>query len=372
MKKLLVFVLISVQVYACTRTGIGTARRKMSPEESLRRVYSGDPSRWPRPVVDTSVQWLELEPLPAGPLQLQMDSLNDRIQLGKALFFDPRLSDSKKISCSSCHLPERSWTDGIARSIGHEDQVNKRNSPTILNTWFYKELFWDGRSNSLEDQAFSPINGEAEMHSDMPAVLTKLRRIKGYRPMFEQAFGSAEISPETLTGALAVYQRTIVSQPSSFDRFMLGEKDALTDDALRGLHIFRMRAGCMNCHHGPMFSDNGYHNTGIDNYDVHQLDKGRYNFTKREEDAGKFRTPSLRDVTRTGPWMHNGSFTRLADIIEAYNRGMITNQDPRLPAKDKLIKPLALSLQDKNDLLAFLHAISAAPAVVTRPVLPAD
>src|SRR5690606_13805262 len=149
------------------------------------------------------------------PIRMDNDTIRAIVALGKTLFFDPRLSSSNQISCSSCHIPDLSWTDGRAKSLGHDQQMNRRNSPSILNVWYYHRLFWDGRSHSLEDQSFSPINSEIEMNSSMPDVSRKLRRIKEYTPIFEKAFGSETINPETLTEALAVFQKTIVSQPAA-------------------------------------------------------------------------------------------------------------------------------------------------------------
>lgn len=338
-------------VYACTGNRMASV---VSPrfaggsyEDSLRFIYSQDPARWPLPDVRTGVRWNELAALP----HRDTDTGTAVVRLGKLLFFDPRLSESNKISCASCHQPELSWTDGRERSLGHEDQSNKRNSPTILNSWFYTSLFWDGRSRSLEDQAFSPINSETEMHSDMPTVIGKLRKIEGYVTLFREAFNDEGINPETLTEALAVFQRTLSSQPADFDRFLSGDRKALSDEALRGLHLFRTAAGCMNCHNGPLLSDNGFHNGGLPVSTARRADQGRYEFTKDSSDIGRYRTPSLRDVTRTGPWMHDGSIRTLHS----------------LPARHLAAQ---LRPQQVSDLIAFLQSISADPPVFRRPALP--
>jgi cytochrome c peroxidase len=382
MKKWIVIIFLCVMTVCC----VSLTRQKASVlypswlqtyEDSLRFLYAGPKSQWPAPFIDSGIVWTELDILPDSPLQDQLDSLKDRIELGKSLFFDPRLSGSKQISCASCHSPELSWADGRAKSIGHDQQVNRRNSPTLLNVWFYKHLFWDGRSHSLEDQAFSPINSEIEMHSSMPDALRTLRRIEGYPALFQKTFGSPEISPETLTEALAAFQRTLVSRKADFDRFLEGDTAAMTAPALRGLHLFRTKARCMNCHHGALFTDNSFHSVGLSGFGSAQEDLGRYNVTHKGEDLGKFKTPSLRDVMRTRPWMHNGSFDNMEEIIRLYNIGMPQSKalpaqakDSLLPQLDPLIKTLSLTKQEQADILAFLEVISASPFEVKLPVLP--
>jgi cytochrome c peroxidase len=327
-----------------------------SEADNLRKIYSQSPDKWPKPFIDAGVDWKELGILSESPLESKKDSLKHVIELGKVLFFDERLSGSGKISCATCHQPELNWTDGKEKSIGHEGALNKRNSPTIQNTWFYKKLFWDGRSNSLEDQAFAPINSESEMHSEMPELPRKLRQIKGYAPLFEAAFGDASINPHRITEAIAVFERTIVSRKSKFDEFLEENKAALTELELKGLHAFRTKAGCMNCHNGPMFTDNLFHET---NLSFTNSDDGLYKVTHREEDKRKFKTPSLRDVVYTGPWMHDGSIGDMTTIMELYRKG---------PPGSPLLKPF--SSKEIGGLIAFLKAISSPPMEFKRPVLP--
>lgn len=341
-------------------------------EDSLRYLYSLPPDQWPAPFVDPGVYWQELGILPGSPLEGKMDSLRWQIELGKTLFFDTRLSGSNQISCASCHTPQLSWTDGIRKSLGHEQRVNRRNSPSLLNVWFYHRLFWDGRSSSLEDQAFAPINSETEMNSDMPEVIRKLRRNEGYRALFDSAFGKEGINPETMTQALAIFQRTLVGNKSAFDYFLEGKKDALSDEALRGLHVFRTKARCMNCHNGPLFTDNGFHNTGLSAFGTENEDLGRYDNTRKAEDRGKFKTPSLRDVMRTKPWMHDGSFDDMGQVIERYNAGAPPNfeSSATAPTNDPLLKKLDLTDREKQDLIAFLQAITADPPAFVLPDIP--
>lgn len=324
--------------------------------DNLRRIYSQSPEKWPKPFVDANVNWKELGFLPKSPIEKKKDSLRHIIELGKILFFDPRLSGSGKISCATCHQPELSWTDGKKRSEGHEGALTKRNSPTIQNAWFYDKLFWDGRAKSLQDQAFGPINSETEMHNEMFLLRMSLKKSSAYKELFKKAFGDDQIDPDRITEALAVFEKTITSRNSRFDEFLMGNKNALTSDELKGLHLFRTKARCMNCHHGPMFSDNGFHNNGFTDGD-----KGIYIVTHKDEDTGKIKTPSLRDVMKTKPWMHNGDMNDMHAIINRYNES---------DGPDPLIKKLGLTKKEKENLILFLEAISAAPLPFTRPAIP--
>lgn len=383
MKRLSILSLLVVLVLACSVSMKNKTSRPQlvipagSHEDTLRFLYSLPSDQWPAPMIDSGVKWMELGVVPDSPLEPYLDSLKHIIALGKTLFFDPRLSGSNQISCASCHIPDLSWSDGRQRSIGHDGQENKRNSSTILNTWYYKELFWDGRSKSLEDQAFSPINSETEMHSDMAEMTMKLRRVAGYKALFKAAYGDDEISPETVTQAIAVFERTLTSRKADFDIFLSGKKDAMSDAAVRGLHLFRTKARCMNCHNGPLLSDNQYHNTGLANYQREQEDLGRYKVTHKAEDVGRFRTPSLRDVIRTRPWMHNGLFNNIDSIINMYSAGMPQPQpkpgqmgDTLFPKTDRLIKKLDLTKEEKQDIIAFLNSITSEPYKMKAPEMP--
>ncbi len=331
--------------------------------DKLRQLYAQSPGKWPSPTIDDGVNWKELGILPGSPIEKQKDSLKHVIELGKILFFDTRLSSSGKISCASCHQPELSWTDGKERSIGHEGAVTKRNSPTIQNSWFYEKLFWDGRAKDLADQAFAPINSETEMHTEMPDLVRRMRVNKEYPGLFKKAFGDEDINPDRLAEAIAIFEKTIVSRKSRFDEFLSGDKNVLSDSEIRGLHLFRTKARCMNCHHGPLFSDNQFHNNGFYPGTNAQKDKGLYSVTHKDEDMGKFKTPSLRDVMKTGPWMHDGSLKNIRDIITIYTQG---SASPR----DGLIKQTSLRPKETEDLIAFLQAISSPPLEFTKPVIP--
>ena len=356
-------------LWACSaslKTG-QNAERFNTVEDSLRFWYSQPSAYWPKPFIDSGIHWRELGPLPAS--LINADSLRHEIELGRVLFFDPRLSASGQISCASCHNPKLSWTDGLAKSVGHEQRINRRNSPSLLNVWSHTSFFWDGRSPSLEDQAFGPINSESEMASDMPDVMRKLRKSTAYRALFDSAFHGEGINPETMTRALASFQRTLVSQPAAFDRFLAGDIEQLGNDALRGLHIFRTKARCMNCHNGPLFTDNSFHNTGIIQFRTETEDQGRFHATRKEADKGFFKTASLRDVTYTRPWMHNGLFDSLEEIVDMYNNGMRAAGAAEIPL-DPALRKLSLTDREKKDLIAFLQAISAPPPAFELPRIP--
>lgn len=385
MKKVFIIILIAAVTGICiSYTSPEPSRRIADPypswvktyEDTLLYWYTRPAKNWPEPAIDSGVVWTELGIVPGSPLKSQQETLKDKIELGKLLFFDPRLSGSGQISCASCHVPDLSWTDGREKSAGHDQQMNRRNAPTILNVWFYKNLFWDGRSNSLADQAFSPINSETEMHSSMSAAVETLNKIAAYKPLFKKAFGSPEISPETVTEAIATFEKTVVSRKAGFDKFLLGDTAALSKAALRGLHLFRTKARCMNCHNGPLLTDNSFHNIGLTYYGRKYEDLGRYKVTHQPEDVGKFKTPSLRDVMRTRPWMHNGLFDNIEGILNIYNSGMQLKpkpgqeNDPLFPKTDPLMKKLFLTKEEKADLIAFLESITAVPTKVRQPVLP--
>ncbi|MFF5381337.1 cytochrome-c peroxidase [Pedobacter suwonensis] len=340
--------------------------------DSLRKVYSKPTSQWPKPTVDAGAVFQELGELPPSPVDLKNDSVKSVVELGKILFFDPRLSGSNQISCSSCHAPDLHWTDGRQVSIGHDHLANIRNAPSLENVWFYKRLFWDGRASNLEEQAGSPVAAHNEMHQDMKALSKKLSKIKGYQPYFKSAFGSKEITNKRIFESLATFQRSIVSRRTPFDRFLGKDKKALTDQQLVGLHLFRTKARCINCHNGPLFTDNEFHNDGLTYYGRKYEDLGLYNVTKKPEDVGKFKTPGLRNVMKTAPWFHNGLFPDMDGVMNMYNVGMPVQRvkpeqvnDPLLPKNDKLLKGLKLSKAEKDAVVAFLDALSS-PAVLVR------
>lgn len=340
--------------------------------DSLRKVYSKPKSQWPKPHVDEGAVFEELGELLPSPVDMKNDSVQKVVELGKILFFDPRLSGSNQISCSSCHAPDLHYADGQRVSVGHDHLANSRNAPSLENVWFVKKLFWDGRANSLEEQGEGPIGAHNEMNQELKSLPKKLSKIKGYSPYFMDAFGSTKVTKENILSALATFQRTIVSRRTAFDRFLANDKKALNDQQLIGLHLFRTKARCINCHNGPFFTDNEFHNEGLTYYGRKYEDFGLYNVTKKPEDMGKFRTPGLRNVMKTAPWFHNGLFGEIDGVLNMYNAGM-PNQvvdpkkanDPLYPKNDKLLKGLKLSKIEMDAVIAFLGALTS-PTVQIR------
>ncbi len=345
--------------------------------DSLRNLYLKPSSEWPQPNVDKEVAYEELAQLLPSPVDLKNDSIKKIVELGKVLFFDPRLSGSNQISCSSCHVPDLNWADGRQVSIGHDHQPNIRNAPSLENVWYFNRLFWDGRAKNLQEQAEMPLLAHNEMNQDPKQLPKKLAKIKGYVPYFKAAFGSPEITTERIFESLATFQKTIVSRRTPFDRFLAGDRRALTDQQVVGLHLFRTKARCVNCHHGPFFTDNEFHNNGLTYYGRKYEDLGLYNFTKNPEDVGKFKTPGLRNVMRTSPWFHNGLFPDIDGVMNMYDMGMPNQRvttaqqnDPMLPKNDKLLRGLRLSNSEKQAVIAFLHSLSSVPMLVRVEELP--
>ncbi len=286
----------------------------------------------------------------------------ERIKLGKVLFFDPRLSGSNFISCATCHNPALGWSDGQPTAIGHGMGVLARSTPTILNTAYQRFQFWDGRARTLEKQALGPIEAGGEMAQSLETLIPELEAIPGYVEMFEAAYPGEGISKKTIAKALASFERSIVSTDSPFDRWLKGVDGAMSESAIRGFQIFKGKANCTACHDGFNFTDNGFHNIGLpDNKDM-----GRYEIKPIKVLKGAFKTPTLRDVALTSPYMHNGQYATLEEVVEHYNRG----GDKNMGNLDPNMKPLHLTEQEKADLVEFMKALTGDPMEITVPQLP--
>ena len=339
------------------------------------KLYKKPTAEWPQPTIDSGVNWSEFKSLPQVAASNAQLMERPDIKLGKLLFFDPILSGSNQISCSSCHNPQTSWADHLTVPVGHDHQVGTRNTPSLLNVYARKSLFWDGRAHSLEEQALAPIEAHNEMAMDLTKLIPKLKAIAGYRKLFEEAFGDEDFSMPEVLKALASFQRTLTSRRSRFDEFLDGKFNALTDQEIQGMHLFRTKGRCMNCHNGQFLTDDNFHNIGLTYYKRKYEDLGRYNVTKNPADVGKFRTPSLRDVMNTDPWMHNGLFENMTGLLNLYNSGMVMNNpktpeqlaDPMYPRTDPLLKPLDLTKDEIQSIAAFLNAITATKYRMNRP-----
>ncbi|MFQ5743932.1 MAG: cytochrome-c peroxidase [Acidobacteriota bacterium] len=320
----------------------------------------------------------EIPPLPlgldAGLLKVPEDNpmTAEKVALGWQLFYDPRLSSDESVSCASCHLPEAGFADPRPGSVGVGGGVGSRNAPPVINAAFNANQFWDGRAASLEEQVFGPVQNPIEMANTLEACEDRLNEIPGYGEQFEAVFGSERITAEMVGKAIASFERVVLSGNSPWDRWVETHDESVVSDAVRrGNELFRGKAGCSQCHLGTNFTDapfDLYHNIGV-GMDDPEPDLGRYNETQRQEDRGAFKTPTLRNVADTAPYMHDGSVATLEEVIEFYDRG----GEPNLWLDPKM-KPLELTEQEKQDLLAFLLALTGEVPEWTRraPRLPAD
>lgn len=344
---------------------------------ALRAAYAKPPAEWPKPTIDAGVAFVELGRVTRSKAPTDAQG-KAKIELGRALFFDGRLSGTQEMACASCHDADLAWADGRTTSFGHGVKPLRRNAPTILNSASLPALFWDGRAKSLQDQALMVFTNPDEMATEAAEIERKLRTSKGYRERFAEAFGDDEPTIARVLEALAAFEATIQSDGSSaFDRFVGGDSEAMADDEIRGLHLFRTKARCVNCHHGPLFTDHAFHDLGLSYYGRDLEDIGRVRITKDPADTGRFKTPSLRNVTRTAPYMHNGLFD-LPGVINMYSAGMVTLQpkesqknDPAFPKKSPLLQKLDLTPSEKEDLLAFLGALEERRRRMRPPQLPA-
>jgi cytochrome c peroxidase len=241
--------------------------------------------------------------------------------------------------------------------------VGQRNSGTIINAAYMRYQFWDGRAASLEEQALGPIHNPIEMGETLEHVVVKLNAIPGYRQQFQEVFGT-DVTTDGIAKAIATFERTIVSAPSPYDRYVSGEKAAMSPAAIRGMDIFTGRGHCMACHSGPMFSDQSFHNIGV-GMDRPNPDLGRYDVTHDPKDWGAFKTPTLRNVAVTSPYLHTGSEQTLLDVVRFYDRGGIPNKN-----LDPLMMPLNLTAREQQDLVAFMEALTGPYPVMTAPPLP--
>jgi cytochrome c peroxidase len=277
----------------------------------------------------------------------------ERVALGKLLYFDKRLSVDGTVSCATCHAPEHGFAEPRPTSTGVGGKIGARNAPTVLNRLFSKEQFWDGRAADLEEQAHGPITNAIEMAMPSHAECEEqLRRIAGYAPLFKQAFGAPDITIARIAQAIASYERTVLTGDSPFDRHQAGERGAMSEAAVRGMTLFNEKGNCDTCHAGFNFTDESYHNLGV-GMDAAKPDLGRYEISKQEVDRGAFKTPTLRNVTQTAPYMHDGSEKTLRDVVVFYDQGGRKN-----PWLSKEIRPLALSDAEIDDLVAFLEALT--------------
>ena len=321
-----------------------------------------------KPVSITVPLGLPPLPVPAGnPVTA------DAIVLGKKLFYDRSLSNQDALSCASCHIPSHGFSDPHNVSLGFHGAIGSRHAPTLLNAAYLHSQFWDGRALSLEEQVIGPFTNSVEMGNTAEGVIASIQKNPEYPPLFQQVFGTPDITTARVENAVASYERTLLSADSAFDRYEYGgDKSALTAQQIRGLAIFSNPDGgnCAVCHtigdHYALFTDGRFHNIG-EGVDVEGKvdDTGRFDRTHVASDTGAFKTPTLRNVAETGPYMHDGKIKTLEDVMQYYaGQG---NSNPNL---DKEMKKIHLSAQDRSDLVAFLQSLTGNTQLDENPASP--
>lgn len=289
----------------------------------------------------------------------------EKVELGKMLYFDKRVSKDGTISCATCHNPKEGWTERKATSLGIHQQKGGRNSPTVINAAYAAAQFWDGRAATLEDQATGPVENPIEMGNKMEAVVADLSKIPEYQERFKKVFGTG-VTKEGFAQAIAAFERTVLSGNSPYDRYKSGDEKALTEAQRRGLDLFE-GTGCADCHRPPLFSSYEYHNAGV-GMSQEKPDEGRKVVTGKDSDLGRFRVPSLRDVANTGPYLHDGSAATLEEAVALMAAGGKDN--PNLSKELKDVRDAQLTEQDKKDLVEFLKSLSGEYPVIEEPKLP--
>jgi cytochrome c peroxidase len=285
----------------------------------------------------------------------------EKVALGRELFFDERLSVDGSRSCYSCHVCEKGLTDGLPKAIGAGNKQLPRSSPTLWNIGYQHEFYWDGRSASLEKQALAAWTG-ANMGAKADDIVKKLNAIEGYRQQFQKVFGGG-VTADHVVKAIAAFERTIISGDTAWDRWRAGDGSAISDSAKRGWQVFQ-DAKCTNCHDGVLFADQQYHNVGI-GMDQKDPDVGRFTVTKKPEDTGAFKTPTLRDISKSAPYFHNGSAATLEQAVDL----MLDGGKPNEHLDKKNLQKRTLNKQRRDDLLALLRSLTV-DCKLTKPPLP--
>lgn len=301
-----------------------------------------------------------LVPLPPSP-SVPLSNLQTpaKVMLGKKLFFDPKLSVNGSISCAFCHMPKAGYADPRPVSLGVGGKRGGRNAPSVLNAAYLDRQFWDGRAGSLEEQAIGPLTNPVEMENPTnQSVVDRLRKITAYKKSFQEVFGG-DVSIDRIGEAIAAYERTLLTPNTPYDRFLMGKKTALSSSAQKGFTLFKGKARCVLCHSGALLSDQAYHNLGVPQTGTLSTDVGRYAFSHNPSDKGKFRTPPLRNVALTSPYMHDGVFRTLGKVVDFYDKG---GGSSPYKTKDPLLRPLHLTKQEKTELVDFLLALTGETA----------
>jgi cytochrome c peroxidase len=303
----------------------------------------------------TAVEVLGPMPVPTGNPQTA-----EKAELGKMLFFDPRLAANGQMACSTCHLPEKGFSDGLARNKDHKGEELPRNSTSLWNSGYEDFPSWDGSMATLEQHSGRALTRFGE---NIPALIAKIDAIPGYRDRFRKIFG--EVNFTNVIRALAAFERTLISWRSDHDLFEAGDKSALTAPEQRGRELFFGKAGCATCHAPPFFTDNRFHALGVPQVGPKADDPGRFTVTGDERERGAFRTPTLRNVALTAPYMHDGALATLEEVVAFYEGG-----GGAVPGKSPLIQPFTLGAGERAALVAYLEALTHEGVKVRPPQLP--
>ena len=289
----------------------------------------------------------------------------EKVELGKLLYFDKRISVDNTVSCATCHAPAKGFTDQLQFSRGFQDKTGDRNAPTVINSAFALFQFWDGRAPSLEEQAKGPMENPVEMAHSLDGAVNRIASIDGYKKYFIAAYGDPGVNIDRIVKAIASFERTVLSGNSPWDRYVYGgDKTALSESAQRGLALFEGKARCTQCHVGFNLSDGIFHNIGV-GMNKEEPDLGRFKVTNLESDKGAFKTPILRDIQKTAPYMHDGSVNTLEEVVDFYDKGGEPN-----PWIDPKMQPLNLTDVEKADLVAFLKSLEGDWTPIEEPALP--
>ncbi|MCB0405405.1 MAG: c-type cytochrome [Bdellovibrionales bacterium] len=295
------------------------------------------------------------------PFPAQNPYTQEKYELGKKLFFDPLLSGSRMVSCSSCHNPGLNWTDGLGKGVGHAHQELDRKVPTLLNVAWGWNFFWDGRAEDLEAQALGPIQSHREMNLSLPELVSRLKENPGYRALFASAFPRELLSAQLVGKALATFERTIVSGLAPFDKWVEGDADSISAAAKRGFILFTTKARCITCHSGWRFSNESFADIGLKSKDL-----GRGGVVVDEDLRFTFKVPTLRNIALRAPYMHDGSLRTLDDVLRHYNQGGAVKR----PTSVRFVQPLHLNKDEQQDLVAFLKTLTSEEREMSLPRLP--
>ncbi len=327
---------------------------------------------------------------PLGPLPPPPKTNPKHVELGKSLFFDKRMSGDDDFACSNCHNPVHGWADGMPLAEAYPGTLSPRNAPTVLNTAYYKKMHWDGIMGDLETLVRTHATGAMFQNSDMMMLEERMRQIPFYQNRWKAAFGTEYVKGSRIFRAIAAYVKTLVSTDVPFDKYMKGDKSAMSSEAKNGLALFKGKANCVACHNGPLLTDEKYYNIGVPanpdilrnplrhvglrfmnmflgvpGYDSVTQDYGRYIPSKVQSDKGTFRVPQLRELKYTAPYMHNGMLATLADVVEFYDQGGGVDS---FTTKTTIVKPLGLSAKEKKALVAFLEdGLSSPQPIMQKP-----